>query len=152
MLQRFTNQSVPKKCQYSPRNKVPTKLGYKGFDITDCFILVNDPEVTGSYNNGHLFPFRIHSYDYLNIVNDGRMVGKYCDYRTGQNILLTGYQMLITFHSDDSVQRRGFLIHFTAGPHGRYFSNVCYIIKMATEYLCYMKQLLTDLYIECNMA
>ena len=28
-----------KKCQYSP-SKVPTKLGYKGFKITDYFILV----------------------------------------------------------------------------------------------------------------
>ena len=94
----------------------------------------------------------MHSYDHLKIVNDGRMVGKYCGYRTGRNILLTGYQILITFHSDDAVQRRGFLIHFTAGPLGKYFSNVCYIIKMAIEYLCYIKQLLTDLYIECNMA
>ena len=139
------------KCQYSP-SKVPTKLGYKGFEITDCFILVNITEVTGSYNNGQLFPFRLHSYDYLKIVNDGRMVGRYCGARTGQNILLTGYQILITFHSDDTVQRSGFLIHFTAGPHGKYFSNVCYIIQMAIEYLCYIKQLLTDLYIECNMA
>ena len=64
----------------------------------------------------------MHSWDYLEIVNDGRMVGKYCGRRTGQNILLTGDQILITFHSDDTIQKRGFLIHFTAGPHGEYFS------------------------------
>ena len=101
---------------------VPTKLGYKGFEIIDCRYLSHDPEVTEWCNNGQLFPFLMRSYDYLEIVNDGRMVGKYCGRRTGQNIFLTGDQMLIKFHSDGSVQRKGFLIHLTAGPHGKYFS------------------------------
>ena len=64
----------------------------------------------------------MHSWDYLEIVNDGRKVGKYCGRRTGQSILLTGDQILITFHSDYRIQKRGFRIHFTAGPHGEYFS------------------------------
>ena len=118
-------------------------------------ILVNDPEVTMSCNNGQLFPFLMHSYDYLEIIKDGRMVGKYCDIRAGQNILLSGDQILIKFHSDETVQERGFLIHFTAGPHGKkfsYISNLCYFMKVAIEYLCHIKQLLTDLDIECNMA
>jgi len=50
------------------------------------------------------------------------MVDKYCGQRTGQNILLTGDQILIKFHSDGSIQLRGFLIHFNADPVGRYFS------------------------------
>ena len=120
MLQGFTSQSVLQKRQYST-SKVPTKLDYKGFDITDCFILVTDPEVTESCNNGQLFPFLMHSSDYLEIVNDGRMVGKYCGSRTGENILLSGDQILITFHSEEGVGSR-FLIHFTSGPHGKYFS------------------------------
>ena len=62
------------------------------------------------------------SYNYLEIVNDGRMVGKYCGRRLGQNIFLTGDQILIKFHSDLTIARRGFLIHFTAGKHGKYFS------------------------------
>jgi len=49
------------------------------------------------------------------------MVGKYCGQRTGQNILLTGYQILLKFHSDVGVERRRFLIHFNAVPHGKYF-------------------------------
>ena len=101
-----------KRGQNSP-SKVPTKLGYKGFE------LVNDPEVTKSCNNGQLFPFLMHSYDYLEIIKDGIMVGKYCGIRAGENILLTGHQILITFHSDDVRESRGFLIHFIAGPHGK---------------------------------
>jgi len=64
----------------------------------------------------------MHSWDYLEIVNDGRMVGKYCGQRTGKNILLTGNRILIKFYSDRINEERGFLIHFTAGPHGKYFS------------------------------
>ena len=74
------------------------------------------------FNSLQLFPFHMDSWDYLEIVNDGRMVGKYCGNRTGQNISLTGYQVLIKFHSDGIVQRKGFLIHFTVGPHGKYSS------------------------------
>ena len=61
-------------------------------------------------------------YDYLEVVNDGRMVGKYCGQKTGQNILLTGDRILIKFHSDHSQERKGFRIYFNAGPHGKYFS------------------------------
>ena len=69
-----------------------------------------------------MFPLLTHSDDYLEIIKDERIVGKYCGIRAGQKILLSGDQILITFHSDDSVQRRGFLIGFTAGPHGKKFS------------------------------
>jgi len=64
----------------------------------------------------------MHRWDYLEIVKDGVMVGKYCGKRTGQNIILTGDQILIKFQSDYSFQFRGFLVHFNAGQHGRYFS------------------------------
>ena len=70
-------------------------------------------------NNSQLFMDR---YDYLEIVNDGRMVGKYCGQRSRQNIFLTGDQILMKFHSDDMLDGRGFLIYFNAGPHGEYFS------------------------------
>ena len=65
----------------------------------------------------------MHSWDYLEIVNDGRMVGKYCGQKTGKNILLTGHQILIKFYSDpDEKGQRGFQIHFTTGPPGKHFS------------------------------
>ena len=72
--------------------------------------------------NGQLFPLFLHSWDYLEIINDGRMVSKYCGQRTGTNILLTGDQILIRFHSDETYEYSGFLIYFNAGPHGKYFS------------------------------
>ena len=75
--------------------------------------------MTESFNNSQLFMDR---YDYLEIVNDGRMVGKYCGQRSRQNIFLTGDQILVKFHSDDMLDDRGFLIYFNAGPHGEYCS------------------------------
>ena len=65
----------------------------------------------------------MHSFDYLEIVNDGRMVGKYCGQKTGQNILLTGDQVLIKFHSGSQEESRRFRIYFNAGPQGKYFPN-----------------------------
>jgi len=64
----------------------------------------------------------MHRFDYLEIVNDGRIVGKYCGQRSGQKILLIGDQIFIKFRSDGIVERRGFRIYFNAGPHGKYFS------------------------------
>ena len=62
------------------------------------------------------------SYDYLEIIKDGRMVGHYYGRRTGRKIILNGDQILVKFHSNDVTEGRGFLIHFTAGPHGKNFS------------------------------
>ena len=64
----------------------------------------------------------MHSYDYLEIIKDGRMVEKYCGIWTGYNIHLNGEEILIKFHSNNDTQRRGFLIHFTVGPYGKYLS------------------------------
>jgi len=73
-------------------------------------------------NNGQLFSFLMHRYGYLEIFNDGRLVGKYCEKRTGQNILLTGDQIFIKFHSSYYYGKGRFWIFFKAGPHGKYFS------------------------------
>ena len=64
----------------------------------------------------------MHSFDYLSIFNDRRLVGYYCGQKSGEKILLSGEQISITFRSDGNVQERGFLMNFTAGPHGNYFS------------------------------
>ena len=76
--------------------------------------------------------FILLSYDYLEIRNEiNNTVGTYCGERTGENVLLTGSQIFITFHSDSSGQRGGFLIHFNAAvPHGKtkYTFPVCKMV------------------------
>ena len=48
------------------------------------------------------------------------MVGRYCGQLTGRNVSLTGEQVLINFHSDKTVESRGYLIHFAAVPYSKY--------------------------------
>ena len=54
------------------------------------------------------------SKDYLRITDGtGKTVGVYCGNKTGENVLVTGDQARIIFHSDDDIQRRGYLLVFT---------------------------------------
>ena len=64
----------------------------------------------------------MHSYDYLEIVKDARIVGKYCGRNTGLRIPLTEGQVLIKFHTDGSEERRGFLMYINIDPNGKCFS------------------------------
>lgn len=61
------------------------------------------------------------SYDYLKIT-DGKShtFGKYCGERTGESVVVAGDHVMITFHSDDIEQRRGFLIFITVVPLGKF--------------------------------
>ncbi|XP_078352403.1 uncharacterized protein LOC144637130 [Oculina patagonica] len=57
-------------------------------------------------------------YDYLKISNEhGYIFGVYCGERTGEAVLVTGDNAVITFHSDYMGQKRGFLISFSTFPH-----------------------------------
>ena len=40
-------------------------------------------------------------------------VGKYCGNETGKEVLLGGDYAVMTFHSDETEQRKGFIILFT---------------------------------------
>ena len=42
------------------------------------------------------------------------LLGEYCGELTGKEVVVEGYYAVITFHSDYSLQRRGFRIVFTA--------------------------------------
>ena len=46
--------------------------------------------------------------------------GKYCGERSGESVVVAGEHVMITFHSDDIEQRRGFLIFITAVPLGTF--------------------------------
>ena len=55
------------------------------------------------------------SRDYLKITNEkDRVFGKYCGHRTGKTVLVSGKYALIKVHSNRGIQKRGFLISFTA--------------------------------------
>ncbi|KAJ7376339.1 hypothetical protein OS493_035264 [Desmophyllum pertusum] len=59
-------------------------------------------------------------YDYLSISNENNQTfGVYCGHKTVQIVSITGDDAVITFHSDGSVQKRGFLLFFTATPIGK---------------------------------
>ena len=55
-------------------------------------------------------------------INNGNNVdlGKHCGVKTGQSVLVTGDYALLTFHADENVQRRGFLLSFSAIPEGKF--------------------------------
>ena len=60
-------------------------------------------------------------YDYLNISNENKQTFRlYCGQKTGQIVSITGDDAVITFHSDEGLQKRGFLLFFTAIPIGKY--------------------------------
>ena len=55
------------------------------------------------------------SRDYLQITNEkNRVFGKYCGHMTGKTAFVSGQYALIKFHSDSKIQKRGFLMSFSA--------------------------------------
>ncbi|XP_074612565.1 cubilin-like isoform X3 [Acropora palmata] len=53
-------------------------------------------------------------YDYVRIKNDmGVTYGKYCGLRSGKTVLVTGSRASFHFHSDSSVQRKGFRLYLS---------------------------------------
>ena len=55
------------------------------------------------------------SFDYLKITDDNNVeVGKYCGEHTGNEVVVSGDYAALTFHSDNSVQKKGFRIFFSA--------------------------------------
>ena len=61
------------------------------------------------------------SRDYLKITNEKNQIfgrGEYCGQQTGQ-VLVTGKYALLKFHSDSTIQKKGFAMNFTAVPQGK---------------------------------
>ena len=57
----------------------------------------------------------LRSFDYLMVNNmANKNFGKYCGNQTGKTTLVTGQDIVITFHSDYNTQLRGFLIRLVA--------------------------------------
>ena len=47
-------------------------------------------------------------------------LGKHCGKKTGETTLVTGDYAVLTFHTDANVQRKGFLLSFSAIPEGKF--------------------------------
>ena len=56
----------------------------------------------------------ITSIDTKNSLN----LGKHCGTKIGQTAVVTGDYAVLTFHSDEIAERRGFLLFFSAVPEG----------------------------------
>lgn len=64
-------------------------------------------------------------YDYLKIANEkSHSFGVYCGQKTGKTVFVTGNYVAITFHSDYSLQRKGFLLFFNAFPPSKLNHNL----------------------------
>jgi len=48
----------------------------------------------------------------------------YCGDNTGRTVLLTGDYAQITFHTDNIIEKKGFLIHFDAVSHGKFTPDI----------------------------
>lgn len=60
--------------------------------------------------------------DYLLITNDlNESFGVYCSTKSGTVVYVTGDRVMLRFHTNHIVQRKGFLIFFNAVPPGNYF-------------------------------
>ena len=68
-----------------------------------------------------MFLFSISFDDYLKITNEnGVQFGVYCGKLSGKTVTVSGTYANLTFRSNGWLQKRGFLIVFTAVPPGRY--------------------------------
>ncbi|KAL9986774.1 hypothetical protein ACROYT_G000968 [Oculina patagonica] len=88
---------------------------------TDCSSLVPIPQGSSamnvSFKEFYLEKSESCNRDYLIITNEkDHDLGKYCGNETGRTVLVTGNYTLVKFHSDSSIQQRGFVLHFTAVP------------------------------------
>lgn len=71
-------------------------------------------EVIPCYRRSLVYVSFLCSRDYLQITNElNRVFGKYCGNKTGKTVLVSGKYALIKFHSDSSIQNRGFIMNFT---------------------------------------
>ena len=67
----------------------------------------------------------LRSWDSLRIRNKmNHNFGFYCGEKTGEEVLVTGQYAFMVFHSDASHEKRGFKMHFTPVPFGKYSSKI----------------------------
>ncbi|KAK2547668.1 CUB and peptidase domain-containing protein 1 [Acropora cervicornis] len=86
----------------------------------NCFYQVYIPlnkELVVSFNYFSLESHSLCRYDYLAIIVDkSNIIGTYCGHRTGKSVRVVGTVATLTFHTDASVQNRGFELSFSYFP------------------------------------
>ena len=64
------------------------------------------------------------SYDYLKITDENNVtVGKYCGQRFPREVILGADYAVITFHTNDKIEKTGFYIRFSAVNPSKYWLN-----------------------------
>ena len=72
-----------------------------------------------------IFFLLVCSFDYLRIKNDkNETIGTYCGQRSGQSVRVTGKHAMISFHSDQSVTKRGYELLFLHVFLSKYIEDV----------------------------
>ncbi|XP_067027374.1 cubilin-like [Acropora muricata] len=88
----------------------------------DCYFWVPIPQGKALKIVFDVFNLESHSscgWDYLRIRNDkGYTYGKYCGVQSGKIVLVTGSRASFHFHTDSSVQRKGFRLYFSTTSLG----------------------------------
>ena len=73
-----------------------------------------------SRGESNLHIFCQHRYDYLKISNEqNQTFGSFCGYKSGQNVTVTGQYAVLTFHSDDTVNGKGYKLFFSYVSQGK---------------------------------
>ena len=61
----------------------------------------------------------------MKITNeDNKIFSVHCGQKTGKKILVNGNYALMIFHSDNDIEKGGFVFHFTTIPLGTYNQNL----------------------------
>ena len=85
------------------------------------------------------------SFDYLKVTNENNQAfGVYCGQKTGQVVLATGDYVVIILHSDDFTQSRGFVILFTAVPHGKH-------ARLSERLPCFTQEIVKNICISAKL-
>ncbi|KAJ7390557.1 hypothetical protein OS493_024595 [Desmophyllum pertusum] len=88
-------------------------------DCTSSVLIPQGMKMQISFKDFDLEPSKSCSWDYVKITNEKDQEfgqDKYCGQQTGQTVLVTGKYILIKFHSDHALQKKGFFMYFTVFP------------------------------------
>ena len=81
--------------------------------------------------NSYIYYFLLCRRDYVEISNEkGLVLGRYCGEISGSKVAVSGDYVLITFHSDSNIQRRGYSFILKNVSFGRFVIETGYFGKV----------------------